>query len=317
MRNFCMISLFFLSINLSAQKKQDSLSADPPRYFAFKFSIEGKYDSAIYYYNKELENLSDTSDNYWKYKYKIADCLSKQGKTKKAKQIYLACFKRIEIEKEEKNWKLLSRIGEETKSSVAFTFICLQLADIYIAEKKYDSALYFINWNKLYWPERQLDGATRKYEKEIKAAYQYAVCFYAKKQIDSVITHLADHAFYTNAQVHRIFDSSQYHKLVKLYFKLLNKKYHASEIKDSFFYAINDIKLIDRTSSTILPGEDGKNKWNFVISYLIFFGDKVILLDGNYKSNQFDDTQAKKFSKEYILNDLKNTEIYRLISKLE
>ena len=67
MRIFCMILLVFLSTNLSAQKRTDSLSTDPPRYLAFQFSIEGKYDSAIYYYNKELENLSDTSDKYWKY----------------------------------------------------------------------------------------------------------------------------------------------------------------------------------------------------------------------------------------------------------
>ena len=311
-----MISLFFLSINLSAQKKQDSLSADPPRYFAFKFSIEGKYDSAIYYYNKELENLSDTSDNYWKYKYKIADCLSKQGKTKKAKQIYLACFKRIEIEKEEKNWKLLSRIGEETKSSVAFTFICLQLADIYIAEKKYDSALYFINWNRLYWPERQMDGVTEKGTKEMKSGYQYALCFNAKKQIDSAINHLAKYAFYTNESINRIFDSAQYKKLVNLYFKLLNKKYRASEIRDSFFYAVTNISFTDKPF-TMFYGEDEKNKWHYVVCYLLFFGNKIELMNWNYPAYQLSEIEKKKYSKEYILSDLKNTEIYSLISKLE
>jgi tetratricopeptide (TPR) repeat protein len=181
MRVYAFFFYLFLSTSIYSQSRLRIQSTFDTAYI---FIQKEEFENAITFLTKATHQNKDTSENYWNLKYLIADCFVKQKKRKEAKDIYQKCIQRLG----DISYPITFYFYADTLH-LKFYNIGLKIADIYNEEQKYDSAIYYLNWDKNYWEGRLegMDGPLDLLEKEIRLNQRRAISYIGKMQLDSAI----------------------------------------------------------------------------------------------------------------------------------
>jgi tetratricopeptide (TPR) repeat protein len=296
MRIYLFFFYLFLSTSIYSQSKLRIQSTFDT---AHLFIQKAEFENAITFLTKATYQNKDTSENYWNLNYLIADCLVKQKKIEEAKHIYQKCIKR------------LSDIGYPTTfyynydtSHFKFYNIGLKIADIYNEEQKYDSAIYYLNWDKNYWEGRLegMDGTLDLLEKEIRLNQRRAISYIGKMQLDSAINCLTEYMFFTKNNRSWFENDCGFLTTVKFYYSMLEKKYNKGEIEGLYLKSINNLYYKDT-----LVNEFGDQKFHKTLSYIDFLGKRIIFTNSLNKKLMED--------KKSILKELKRSELYKMTFK--
>jgi hypothetical protein len=266
---------------------------------AHSFIQKAEFENAIIFLKKATYKHVDTSENYWDLKYLIADCLVKQNKKYEAKIIYQKCIQNLG----EIGYTTTFFYNDDT-SHFKFYNIGLKIADIYNEEQKYDSAIYYLNWDKNYWEGRLkgMDGPLDLLEKEIRVNQRRAISYIGKMQLDSAINCLTEYMFFTKNNRTWFENDCGFLTTVKFYYNMLEKKYNKKEIEGLYLKSINNLYYKDT-----LVNEFGDQKFHKTLSHIDFLGKRIILRNSlNRKLIQ---------DKKGILKELKRSELYKVIFK--
>jgi len=290
MKQTLTILITILSLSAFAQIGEKKLDDQ-----AFDFYLDKKYDSALIYYQKITKKKNRASDPY--YLNQIGDCFFYLGKYEQAKKHYLQSLKDT------------SEAGPYAPQRGS----CHNLADVYISENKYDSALYFLRLAEDKWPHLRICSAG-EFERLSVLNHKFAICFNGISQPDTAIKYLTQYAFYTTDWYGSNHDSLKYLELVNFYLGVLGKRYSANEIKGEFNTAVKNFyykKELDLEFKKKYP----KENYYRVESYIIFFGNKVILRDGMYEANSWGGEPVAEYSKQYLFKEFSESTLVKLLKK--
>jgi tetratricopeptide (TPR) repeat protein len=262
------------------------------RNIACEHYLDKDYDSALIYYQKLIQKPKFSNDPY--YLKQIGDCYSHLNLPSKAKENYLKCV-------QDASAGLLSPKRD----------CSLQLAEVYISEIKYDSALYYIQLAEKQWPHLRICSAG-EFERETQINYKFAICFNGTGQLDSAIKYITPYAFSASDRLEPFVDSTEYKKIVDFYLTLLGKNNSDQEIKNEFHRAVDNltyIKELDKESKEKYP----EDNWYNVNCYLDIFGERITLVDGGYEATSWGGEPVKAYSKESLIETLKESVAFREI----
>ena len=263
---------------------------------AFDFYLDKKYDSALIYYQKIAKKKNRASDPY--YLNQIWDCFFYLGRNEEAKENYLQSLK----DTTEPGRPFAPQRGS-----------CHNLADVYIRECKYDSALYFLRLAEEKWPHFRICSAG-EFERLSALNHKFAICFDGMGQPDTSIKYLTQYAFSTIDRFRSGDDSVKYAALVNFYLGVLDKRYSANEIRGEFATAIKNFNYKKELDPEFKKKYPEENYYN-VESYIIFFGNKVILREGTYEANSWGGEPVEEYSKQYIFKRFSESILFRLLKR--
>ncbi len=282
------ITLIAITLSLSCLGQ----NADSNKHMkAFQMYQNGKFDSAIFYYNELVNEKNHNRADY--YFMQLGKCYFELKKFEQSKKYFLNC---------------LTIIDTFFKNNHSQRESCFGLSEIYQLFNNYEASLDILKLAETKFPHRKICNAG-EFERKMDVNNKFAFCFEKLNMIDSAIFYLTPFMF-TNADDLQI-DSIDYLKIVNNYYRLLCKYSSPEKVKNIFKKSIKEMvynKKVDTTNSYIKT-----NTWFNVECYFSFFGKKVYLCNVIYDVNSWGKEPVKSFEQSTILQYLKNTPTYKLI----
>jgi tetratricopeptide (TPR) repeat protein len=261
---------------------------------AIQSYVDKDYLSAEKYYKQLLEVSDKNKEQY--YLKQIENCEEgiKQNKLTK-KEIRLTILKQSQLD--EKFGADLSNLSRRCY---------LKLADIYISEKKYDTALINLKIAESKYPLFSICNAGR-FEEKYLLNYQFAQCYAGLGQLDSAISVLTPNMFVKQKDVY--IDSLEYETINKFYLKIITKKYSKAELKTKLNKAINEVVYIKQKNKEFDDLTD-------IQCYFLFLNCRIDLFKSSIDVSSWHESIIF-LSKEYLCKDAKETETYKKINNFD
>lgn len=281
----------FILLVLFIQLTTTAFSQDGPDYYYLKgLDLMGKkqYDSALFifydiYHKKGYEYNSDVLSC-------IADIGKRRNNINMADSLYRMCLKDT------------SRDSEYEKYHSA-----LALADIKIEQNLFKQALDYLNNSRTYHPG--IFCSMGSFERNSSLAYKYSICYDGLGYTDSAIDCLTRFMFIGPGYIG--YHEKKCTAISRHYFSVLLKKFNSCQLKEMTSQAVDNIfygKITDTAGHGYMLGKEG-----YIMEALMeFLGEKIVftrqicnIIPGVKETNPF--------SKEYFIQRVKESPLYRII----
>jgi hypothetical protein len=204
--------------------------------------------------------------------------------------------------------------GKFDFSYVKRRYAC-KLADQFINEKNYDSALYYLKYVKTIPSIRNICGSNNIYSRT-DYYYRFMLAYEGLNQIDSAINCFLPYAFQewtdnygVECSTRHLMDGD-YHCQLLDFLRVLGKKYSQADIS-------NEINHIISTVSVRSGKEYHNNYCTLNCDLSIVFFDHILKLDFfgmECPATTDEESRSINSNKEYFIQDLRNSLIYLLNS---
>lgn len=288
MKKQLLVLIFLFPFYASSQDAEENLSKK-----AFDHYLEDRYDSALFYY-KQILKIKNSRSGY--YLNQIGKCYFGIKENNTAKSYFLEC---LQIPDTIKKYFYRPIQGQA----------CLELSQIFIAEGNYEAALKYLETAEEKYPYRRVCG-NGEFERKMRLAKQYAVCFDNLNKTDSAITRLTRFMFTKSEDFY--LDSTEYiTEYINYYYDLLCKKYSPCDLKLALADAVNNIYYKKEKTSS-----DSTHDYYAVECYLMFLGKKVLLEEVEYEARSWGGEPVEPFTLNYLLKYVTETPLYKKINGL-
>ena len=264
---------------------------------AYDLRENRKFDEAIEVYKALLAQDTFIERHPFSYS-RIADCYMALNKKEDAKNYYRAA--------------LLTGKGDVSYAKRRYA---IPLLDFYLAEKKYDSVLYFINYVNTLRQTRVMCGANR-IESRTPINHRMMLAYEGLGQIDVAIKSFLPYAFQewtnnigTEFCTEHIYEDD-YHCQLQDFLRVVYKKYSKEYVKKQV------VKLVEHSLFSITKEMKGNNCELDIKGEVVFLNERIIIENWGTSCDLDEKAQTEnnKAYKKWFLDQVAHSLLYQQFS---